>query len=143
MILTVTSTFFNFGVQAPSGALVRSCDKDLDKSVTVVYSFFKKYNRKYISFNFVVSRVYSDFLHECKISDKMEGATAKFFHTAVTSVVGMYTHCLDQSTVRGCVYNETLRQTAETVSLFIIFIKGKALRNIAYTRKQQFISSNE
>ena len=118
MILTVTSTFFNFGVQAPSGALVRSCDKDLDKSVTVIYSFFKKYNRKYISINFVVSRVYSDFLHECKISDKIKDATAKFFHTAVTSVVRMYTQCLDKFTVRRCVYNETLRQTAETVSLF-------------------------
>ena len=58
----------------------------------------------------------------------MKDATAKFFYTAVTSVVAMYTHCLDLSTVRRCVYNETLRQTAETVSLFIIFLKGKAPR---------------
>jgi len=58
----------------------------------------------------------------------MKDATAKFFHTAVTSVVAMYTQCLDQSTVRGCVYNETLRQTAETVSLFTIFIIHKCHR---------------
>ena len=72
--------------------------------------------------------MYSDFLHECKISEKMEDATAKFFHTAVTSVVGMYRHCLDQFTFRRCVYNETLRQTAETVSLFTIFIVHKCHR---------------